>query len=179
MAKQPVLGAVSWLCSLLQTAGSTCWSRHQAPEICLFPAPHSMTPRWERESATVRNQQMPHTCKVYQPGRFFSREAVVKLFFSTPAAAGRAQVYSAPVLKEPHPLWLAVLRTQGRSSGEVNQEDRERWIADCRSQPLLRTGAAASTYIYGSEQVLRLSSESTGQRNTIHLQGSCAQRRSK
>lgn len=98
---------------------------------------------------------MPHTCKVYQPGQFFSGEAVVKLFFSTPAAAGRAQVYSAPVMKEPHPLWLAVLKTQGWSSGEVHQDHQERWIVGCRSQPLLRTGAAVSTYIYESEQVLK------------------------
>ena len=101
---KPVSGAVGRLCGLLQTAGGMFWAWHQAPEIwwrSLIPAPRSVTPYWELESATVRNQQMPQMCKAYQPGQFFFREAVVKLFSSTPAAAGRAWVYSTPTLKGP------------------------------------------------------------------------------
>ena len=123
---KPVSGAVGRLCSLLQTAGGVFWAWHQAPEIwwrSLIPALRSVTPHWELESATVRNQQMPQMCKVYQPGQFFSREAIVKLFSSTPAAAGRAWVYSTPTLKGPLPLWLL---PSGQRVGA-----QERWIVGC------------------------------------------------
>ena len=125
---KPVSGAMGRLCSLLQTAEGMFWAWHQAPEIwwhALITVPHSVTPHWELESATMRNQQMPQMCKVYQPGQFFSREAVVKPFSSTQAAAGRAWVYSTPAMKGPRPLWLAAFRGKGWSSGEV----------DCRLPP--------------------------------------------
>lgn len=173
MAKQPVLGAVSWLCSLQ----AACAGVGTRPLRSVSSQPHIQQHYVESMSQPPWEISKCHTlAKCTNQVGFSPGRQLLSFFFSTPAAAGRAQVYSAPVMKEPHPLWLAVLRTQGRSSGEVDQDHQERWIAGCRSQPLLRTGAAASTYIYGSEQVLRLSSESTGQRNTLHLQGSRAQR---